>query len=221
MRPIASVLLTILLATPGWPQQEPPKPETPQKYKLTVVENASRAKRVKKNRVSAEAVVKVTDENDIPIAGIAVTFTIPNLAGGATFATGSFTSVVTTNAVGLASSGSFVTGTSTAFSMSAVASIPGGTISAAIPVNTAAAIAGAGAGAGGAGAGAAGGAAGGTAAGVSTGLVVGIVAGVAAVGAVVAKVATGGGSSSPTSNPPNRPSATIGVGSGPTFGGPR
>ena len=113
-----------------------------QKYTLTVVQSASSAKRLKKNRVSAQAVIKVTDENDVPVAGIAVTFTIPQfVSGGASFASGGLTSIVTTNAAGLASSTSFVTGASSSFSMTAAASVPGGAISATIPVNTAAALA--------------------------------------------------------------------------------
>ncbi len=193
--------------------QEPEKP-TQSKYKLTVVEGASTMKRAKKGRVSAQAVVKVTDENDVPVAGIAITFLLPQLSGaGATFAGGGMASIVTTNAVGLASSGSFAAVGGSSFSLSVAAAVPGGVISAAIPVNTAALAIGAGA-AGGTGA-AAGGAAGGAGAGLSAGVIGGIVAGVA--GAVVAGVvaATKGGSSSPTQ--PTTPRGAIGIGSGPVF----
>ena len=198
--------------------QEPEKPSQ-SKYKLTVVEGASTMKRAKKGRVSAQAVVKVTDENDVPVAGIAITFLLPQLTGaGATFAGGGMASIVTTNAVGLASSGSFAAVGGSSFSLSVAAAVPGGVISAAIPVNTAALAIGAGA-AGGAGAGtggaAAGGAAGGAGAGLSAGVIGGIVAGVA--GAVVAGVvaATKGGNSSPTQ--PTTPRGAIGIGSGPVF----
>ena len=193
--------------------QEPEKP-TQSKYKLTVVEGASTMKRAKKGRVSAQAVVKVTDENDVPVAGIAITFLLPQLSGaGATFAGGGMASIVTTNAVGLASSGSFAAVGGSSFSLSVAAAVPGGVISAAIPVNTAALAIGAGA-AGGAGAGT-GGAAGGAGAGLSAGVIGGIVAGVA--GAVVAGVvaATKGGNSSPTQ--PTTPRGAIGIGSGPVF----
>ncbi len=193
--------------------QEPEKPMQ-SKYKLTVVEGASTMKRAKKGRVSAQAVVKVTDENDVPVAGIAITFLLPQLSGaGATFAGGGMASIVTTNAVGLASSGSFAAVGGSSFSLSVAAAVPGGVISAAIPVNTAALAIGAGA-AGGAGAGT-GGAAGGAGAGLSAGVIGGIVAGVA--GAVVAGVvaATKGGSSGPTQ--PTTPRGAIGIGSGPVF----
>ena len=88
----------------------------PQKYKLTVLENASTSKRVKKGRVSSQAVVKVTDENDVPVPGIAVTFMLPQLSsGGATFAAGGLTSMATTNAAGVASSGAFSAATGSSF----------------------------------------------------------------------------------------------------------
>jgi hypothetical protein len=206
LRTLCSLGLTSVIVTPGFSQpQANSTPAAPPRYQLTVVQNASGAKRVKKNRVSAEAVVEVTDQNNVPVAGIAVSFTIPQLVGGgASFATGGLTSVATTNAMGLASSGSFVAGGNSSFSMSAVASVPGGTVTVSIPVNATALL-----GAGAAGGAAAGGAAGGTAAGISTGLLVGIVAGVGAVAAVVAKVATGGKGTPAT---PPAPGTSIALG---------
>src|SRR5262249_10529089 len=66
VRSILSIALSILLVSPlAFPQQ-------PQMYKLTIVDNAGTQKRVKKGRVSSQAVVKVTDQNDVPVAGIAV-----------------------------------------------------------------------------------------------------------------------------------------------------
>src|ERR1035437_463981 len=98
---IVSVLLCCGLLNPALiAEQQAPAPAqaaaTPQKYKLTVLEGASSSKRVKKGRVSSQAVVKITDENDVPVAGIAVAFTLPQLSGGAAMpATGtSFSSVI-------------------------------------------------------------------------------------------------------------------------------
>src|SRR5690348_4269610 len=98
LRTISSLGLTMLLISPGFSElQAVPGQAAPQRYKLTVVQNASGAKRVKKNRVSAEAVVEVTDQNNVPVPGIAVSFTIPQLVGGgASFTTGGLTSVATT-----------------------------------------------------------------------------------------------------------------------------
>lgn len=195
-------------ATPGAPLAN----AAPQKYKLTILEGASSSKRVKKGRVSSEAVVKITDENDVPVAGIAVAFTLPQLsAGGAAFATGGLTSVATTTATGIASSGAFSAAAGSTFGVSVAASVPGGVVlTGTVSVSTAAAAA-----AGAAGAGAAGGA--GVGAGVSTGLIVGIVAGVGAVAAVAAKVLT------KSSATPTIPPAVPGVGtaSSITFGPPR
>lgn len=208
LRTIPSLVLTVLLASPGFGQgQDVPKVVAPQKYKLTVVQDASSAKRVKKNRVSAEMVVEVTDQNDVPVPGIAVSFTIPQLVGGgASFAKGNLNAVVSTNAAGRASSGTFVTGPNASFSMSVVASTPGTAVSLAVPVNSAAALAASGA----AGAGAAGAAGAGSGAGIgiSTGVLVGIIAGVAAVGAIVAKVALSGKGAGSTPTSPT----TVGLG---------
>jgi hypothetical protein len=172
-------LLTLSAILPAQQAAAPPR------YKLTIVENAATSKRVKKGRVSSQAVVKVTDENDVPVAGVAVTFTLPTLSsGGAAFANGALTSVVTTNAAGVASTG-FTAATSTSFSIGAAASVPGGAVvTGSVPVTTAATTA--------------------AAAGLSTGAIVGIVAGVgaaAAAGITAGVKASGGGSSGTISSP--------------------
>ena len=199
LRTISSVVLTALLASPGFSQNpDAQTPAAPQKYHLTVVQNASSAKRVKKNRVSAEMVVEVTDQNNVPVAGIAVSFTIPQLVGGgASFSNGGLMSVATTNASGQASSGSFETGRTSSFDMSVVASVPGAALSLSVPVSGASVLAAAGAGATGG------------ALGLSTGALVGIIGGLAVVGIVVAKVALSGKSSNPSS--PGSPTS-IGLG---------
>lgn len=216
LRTAFSIILTAALGSPvSGLAQEQPKTETAQKYKLTIIEGASTKKRVKKGRVSSEAVIQVTDENNLPVPGIAVAFTIPHLiGGGAAFANGALTTVATTNAAGLASS-SFVASASSSFSISATASLPGGALSTTLPVANGAVVGGAGSAtssADGSGTGAAGGA--GAGAGVSTGVIAGIIAGVVVVGAVVAKVATGG-KDDPA--PTAAPRGTIGSGTGIIF----
>jgi len=217
MRTSCLFLSMVLLATPAVCQdQNVSGPDVTPRYKLVVLEGAGQVKRVKKGRISAEAVVKVTDANDVPVPGVAVAFSIPSFAGGgATFATGSLTSIAATNAAGIASSGSFMAGTGGAFSMGVTASVPGGALTAAIPVN-AATVAAAGGAAGGTAAGAGGGA-GGAGAGVSAGVIAGVAAGAVAVAAVAAKVLTGGKKTPDPAKPPV-PSATIGLGTGITFG---
>lgn len=128
------------------------------KYQITVIEGASQFRRARKGRASSQAVVKITDQNDVPVAGVAVTFSIPQFVGGAQFINGSLTALSTTNAAGLASA-SFTTGVSGgAFNMAVAATLaPGQAVAATIPVNAAAALAtGSAAGAGGATAGSAG-----------------------------------------------------------------
>ncbi len=191
--------LTGLLLTSGFAQEEP---KVPSKYKLTVVEDASKFRRGQKGRVSSQAVVKVTDENDKPVAGVAVLFSIQQVGTPATFTAGTSTSLVTTNAAGLASSGSFTAASGTSFTINATASVPGGAISAAVPVTTAAVAA---------------------AAGISAAAVAGIIVGVAAaaVGAGVAVTRAGGDSGSGPAVP-SGPRGTISLGAGGvTFGPPR
>src|SRR5687767_3783523 len=80
-----------------------PASTTSQKYQISVLEGASEFRRAKKGRASSQAVIKVSDSNGVPVAGISVTFTIPQFAGGAAFANGGLTAFATTNAAGLAS----------------------------------------------------------------------------------------------------------------------
>ena len=220
---IISVLLCCSLLNPGQMVGQQAIPgaaqanAAPQKYKLTVLEGASTSKRVKKGRVSSQAVVKVTDQNDVPVPGIAVTFMLPQLSsGGATFASGGLTSLATTNAAGVASSGAFSAATGSSFSISVAASVPGGVLAGAVPISTAAAAAAA-AGAAGA-AGAAAGAAG--AAGISTGVIVGIAVAVVAGGVGAAVALKGGSSSTTTSTTTPGPTTTVGPAASITFGHP-
>jgi hypothetical protein len=216
---IMSVLLCCSLVNPGLTaaQQATPEPAqanaTQQKYKLTILAGASTAKRVKKGRVSSQAVVKVTDENDVPVAGIAVFFTLPQLSGGAAFAGGGMTSLVTTNAVGVASSGVFSATAGSTLSVSVAASVPGGVaLTGTVPVSMSAAAAGA------AGAAAGGGTAAGAGGGASTGLIVGIAAGAVAAGVGAAVALKGKGGSSSTTTPPP-PALSVGSAISITFGG--
>ena len=191
------MLCLFLISASTIPAQVPaPVQASVQKYKLTVVEGASTTKRAKKNRVSSQSVVKVTDENDVPVPGVAVTFTIPQFTGGgATFANGQSTSIVTTNAAGIASSGTFTVVAGSAFSMGVGAAVPGATLATTVPVAVSAVVAGAAVGVG-----------------ISTGLLVGIIAGVGAAVAAGVVVANKGGGNSPT--------GTIGAPGAVTFGHP-
>lgn len=126
---VLPVLLCCSLLHPRVAAAQAPQggaPAQPVKYKLTILEGASSSKRVKKGRVSSEAVVRITDENDVPVLGIAVAFTLPQLTGGGVaFAGGGLTSVVTTTATGIASSGAFTAAAGTSFNVAVAATVPG------------------------------------------------------------------------------------------------
>jgi len=208
---LSFVLCFVLASRAAMPQDVAGTAAAP-KYKLTIVEDASTSKRAKKGRVSSQAVVKVTDENNLPVPLIAIAFVIPQSAGGAAFATGGLTSMVVTNAAGIATSGTFTAPAGASFSMSATASLPGGgVLTASVPVTASVGAAGA----------AAGGAAG-AGAGLSTGVIVGIVVAVAVAAAVgIAVGLNKGGSSSPAATPPSTvPTGTIGSPGTPTIGAP-
>lgn len=140
VRSVVASILCLALSSPGIVMAQEPAP----KYKLTIVEDASTSKRVKKGRVSSQAVVKVTDQNNLPVPAIAITFLIPQGTGGAAFASGGLTSIGTTNAAGIASSGTFSTTAGSSFNMSASAAVPGGNITLPIPISTTAVAAAAG-----------------------------------------------------------------------------
>ena len=160
-------------------EQEPQSTQPAIKYKLAIVEDASKFRRTAKGRASSETVVKVTDENDKPVAGIVVSFSIPQFIG-ASFAGGAATATTTTTAAGLAAATVNVTTATASFSIGVSATVNGVALSATVPVSAAAATAAAAGGAGGAAAGAG---AGGAGAGIS-GATIGIIVGVVAAGAI-------------------------------------
>jgi len=178
---------------------------------LSIVDGATTGKRAKKGKVSSEAVIRVTDENDVPVAGIAVAFLLPQAMGGASFAGGGLSAIVTTNAAGLASSGSFSATAGSSFGLSVSASVPAGTLTATIPVNTSAMAAASSGSAGAAGSSGAGG-------GISTGVLVAVIA---AVGAAVGGGLAATRSKDKPTAAPTGPRGTIGAGAGPVFGGPQ
>lgn len=214
--PLVAILIASLLNPAGvFGSQEPPKvPPGESKFKLTVIEDATQYKRLTKGRASSQTVVKVTDENDVPVAGIAVLFAIPQgSGGGAAFAGGVPTSVVTTSPAGVATSGPFTAAANGSFNMSVTASVPGGTVKITVPINMAAA-----AGAAGAAAGTVAGSGGGM-----SGATIGILVAVgAAVAAGLAVGLTQGGSSTTTPSGPTdtRTGIRVGIG-GPVTVGPR
>lgn len=173
-------------------------------YKLTILDSAATSRRADQGRVSSQAVVEVTDENDDPVSGIIVTFTIPQVTGGgAEFANGGFMMTVPTNNAGIASSGPFTAQPGTTFDMAVTASTPGAAISTTIPVALSAAA---------------------VSAGLSTAAIVGIIVGIGAAAAAGVYFGTRNSGSTGSTNPgtptPTTPTGTIGSAGVPVFGGP-
>jgi len=71
-------------------------------YKLIIVRGENAQNNIKKGRAT-RPVVEVRDRNNNPVAGVAVTFLLPNNGPSGTFVGGGQTTTVTTNAQGQAS----------------------------------------------------------------------------------------------------------------------
>ncbi len=171
----------------------------PTQLNLVIVEGDGAINNIKQ-RTAREPIVQVEDENHKPVAGAAVVFLLPDQGASGTFANGSHTLTVTTDAQGRAVAHGFhPNGVQGNLQMRVSASFQGKTANATISqTNMAAGAAGAAAGAG-----------------ISMKLIVILaVAGAAAAGGAIA--ATRGGGSSPQSV---SQSATITPGTG-TVGAP-
>ncbi len=90
-----SLLLINLWTAPVWAQNQQPMLE------ITIVEGEGAINNVKE-RVNREPIVQVEDENHKPVAGAAVVFFLPNQGPGGTFADGTRSLTVTTDAQGRA-----------------------------------------------------------------------------------------------------------------------
>jgi len=180
MRVIAAGLSFFLILQPA-----PAAQAGPGQLNIVIVEGEGSINNIKQ-RTAREPIVQVEDENHKPVAGAAVVFLLPNQGAGGTFANGSHTLTVTTDANGRAVAHGFhpnhVQGQ---YQMHVTASAGGKTASAAISqTNTVAAVA-----------------AGTAAAGISAKLIIILaIAGAAAAGGAVAAT-RGGGSSTPASIP--------------------
>ena len=184
-------------------QESPPPP----KYKIEILSAAGNPKKRKKNTISSESVIRVTDQNDVPVAGVTVMFAISQLSGGsASFANGASSTIVTTNAAGVAATGEVEASATSTFNINATASVSGQSVTTTIPISMATVAAAAGGGA------------------AISGVMIGVIIAVAAGAAVGAAVALGGGSSSSTPSTPTTPPVAgirIGGPGTPVIGAPR
>lgn len=204
LRQTLAAALCLCLTIPAGAEQQAP-PASPAKYKIEILTAAGKAQKRRQGMVSSESVVRVTDENNTPVAGVTVTFLLTQVSNGsASFINGTGTNVLTTNAQGLASTGPVTASPQSTFNIVVNAGSASQAATATIPVTMTAVAAGVG-----------------TAAGLSTAAIIGIVAGAAAA-AGIAVAAGGGGGSSPSPGPGPTPTGVrIGVGGAPTIAPPR
>ncbi len=204
--PLTAALVAALglLATPLKPApQAPAAAEGAGKLRIVILEGEGAVNNIRQ-RTARDPVVQVVDENDRPVGGAVVTFTMPLRGAGGTFANGARSVTMLTNPQGVATAtGVAPNAVSGEFAIQVNASYQGQTASASI---TQANIAGA-------------------AGGISTGATIGIIGGIAA-GVAAAVVVGLSGDSGPVGGgpivtpPPSPPAATITLGS-PTAGAGR
>ena len=158
-----------------------------------------------RQRVAREPIVEVRDENDKPVAGVAVLFALPSTGPSGAFANGLTTFSTTTDNLGRAiGTGLKPNGLEGPVQMKVTATHQGQTVSTTINMtNAMGAVAGAGAGA---------------AAGGSSAKLIGILAAIGAAAGIGAAVALrSGGTAAPSPSAP-RPPISISIGTG-TVGG--
>ncbi len=175
------------------------------KYKIEILTAAGKAQKRRQGMVSSESVIRVTDENDTPVAGLTVTFLLTQISNGkASFINGTGTNVLTTNAQGIASTGPVTASPQSTFNITVNAGGSSQAASATIPVKMAAVSAGVAGGAG-----------------LSAAAITLIVVGAAAAAGVAVAASGGGNGGGTPAGPAAPPVVRIGVGGGATVGPPR
>jgi hypothetical protein len=94
---VISVALLCVFMVRSMPVQAQDTPAATGKLNIVIVEGEGAI-----NNVAREPIVQVEDENRRPVAGAAVTFLLPNQGAGASFANGSQSLTITTDAQGRA-----------------------------------------------------------------------------------------------------------------------
>ena len=134
IRILSATVMTGLLLQPLGAQDT--APDTTEKYEIQIVRGASLVNSVKR-RVATEPIVEVHDRNKKPVAGVILTFTLPQTGPGGTFtATGSNLATVTTGADGQATMPPFQANSQNgSFNITVSGSVGGETLSTVIPVS--------------------------------------------------------------------------------------
>ena len=140
------------------------------KYRLVVIRGEGDQHNVKQGRATSQAVMEVRDENDKPVAGILLTFTLPSQGAGGAFVGGSQVTTLATNTAGRAAVTFTPNKVAGSYALKVSGNVQGQSVSASVAQTNLAAVAG----------------------GLSTGAIVAIVA-VAAGAGIGAALAGGGG----------------------------
>jgi hypothetical protein len=207
--------------------QDHPVPTVTEPFLRIVILEGDEAINLIKQRVNREAAVQVVDENNKPVAGAMVMFTLPDRGPGGSFADGSKSQIAYTDAAGRATAMGFRANSIVGpFKLNVTASANGIAANTVVVTQTNVIVAA------GAAAGTAGGTAAGKAAGTGTAVATGVsktliailvIAGGAAAAGAAAAAKGGGGGSSGGGTPPVNPaiSATLNPPGTPTFGPPK
>ena len=188
MTPACMRMLSLLLCALAIPL-----PAQEQQYKLIIVRGENAQNNVKKGRAT-RPVVEVRDRNDKPVAGVLITFTLPQNGASGTFVNGSKLFTATTDQAGQASAAVQPNTATGSYNISVSAKVNGQTLTAQIPQAN-------------------------VSAGVS-GTTIAVIAGIAAAAAAgIAVGLTRGGSSTPAT--PTPAAVQIGLGGAATIIPPR
>lgn len=163
------------------------------KYRLVVIRGEGDQHNVKQGRATSQAVMEVRDENDKPVAGILLTFTLPSQGAGGAFVGGSQVTTLATNTAGRAAVTFTPNKVAGSYALKVSGNVQGQSVSASVAQTNLAAVAG----------------------GLSTGAIVAIVA-VAAGAGIGAALAGGGGKkdTSPVINTATPPGLRIDISPG-------
>jgi hypothetical protein len=194
--------ISLCLAAIGAAGWQAPTPETGQEaggpaLRIIVLEGEGGINIVKK-KTAVKPVVEVRDRNNLPVAGLSVTFLAKKFGGASVSFNGSSSVTLTTDASGRASVGSMNPVGVGAVQITVTATYQAQTATTVISQTNALVAAGAAAG------------------GISGGLIAAIAAGAGAAAVIALKVASNGNKTASTP-----PTAAIGASPGPGFGPPR
>jgi hypothetical protein len=128
-----ALALLLNLFGPAAPRLAAQEPENAEKYEIEIVSGANQVNSVKR-RVASETIVEVHDRNRKPVAGVVLTFTLPQTGAGGTFSsTGSNIATVVTGPNGQATMPAFQPTGTGSYNISVSGQVNGSHVSVQIP----------------------------------------------------------------------------------------